>query len=155
MSTPCLREECCVLRKQINDHWGPENSRLQTELAAANDKLAEIEKAAELPEDALVCEFSLDSPPEYENAKWVDEKAYNAIRTHALHLAAANARLREDARHAATSMVMAFQGVGYAFEHDIIKAAEADILSAKETRGSTNDALRRIYAIDAARKGKA
>ncbi len=42
--TPCVKAECCMLRKQINEHWGPENTRLQEELAAAKAALADLQR---------------------------------------------------------------------------------------------------------------
>lgn len=49
-ATPCVKKECCEMRKRINEYWGPENSRLKDEV----DNL--MREKEELRRTIAVCE---------------------------------------------------------------------------------------------------
>lgn len=98
------------------------------ELAAAKDRLAEIENAAELPTPALDVVICVSSSGKMEYAQ-----SYDKLRNHALHLAAENERMRE-ALSLCVSCVKA--STEYRQGNPAFEQAESE-------------------AIDAARKGKA
>ena len=102
-----------------------------SELAAAQARIAEIERAAELPN----CNASHATIADYTEE----------LRAHAMHLAAENLRLREDAKLVCRDYVSEmpdFNWADYGLA-DIEDATDGDTLMA---------AMRRIMGISAARK---
>lgn len=64
--TPCIKAECCELRKLINEHYGPENTRLKNELS-------------EVTREQTAKETLLNASDAYSNAQWDVEDALEKL----------------------------------------------------------------------------